>query len=115
MLYNVVRSYQNIFQHIKSFDLFEANLAVYLFTSSCFQVSFFLFIVFVVYTMLPFSMRGAIIASAITCLSHTFTLSVCLASKVTELEPFIWQVKQIIAHVDSQTFEHTAQHRIVEM
>uniref|UniRef100_A0A674NSL6 Adenylate cyclase type 2 n=1 Tax=Takifugu rubripes TaxID=31033 RepID=A0A674NSL6_TAKRU len=28
------------------------------------QVSFFLFIVFVVYTMLPFSMRGAIIASA---------------------------------------------------
>uniref|UniRef100_A0AAQ5XJB1 Adenylate cyclase type 2 n=1 Tax=Amphiprion ocellaris TaxID=80972 RepID=A0AAQ5XJB1_AMPOC len=30
------------------------------------QVSFFLFIVFVVYTMLPFSMRGAIIASGIT-------------------------------------------------
>uniref|UniRef100_A0A673Z7L2 Adenylate cyclase type 2 n=1 Tax=Salmo trutta TaxID=8032 RepID=A0A673Z7L2_SALTR len=44
------------------------------------QVSFFLFIVFVVYTMLPFSMRGAVIASIITCLSHTITLSVCLAS-----------------------------------
>uniref|UniRef100_A0A6Q2X1J9 Adenylate cyclase type 2 n=1 Tax=Esox lucius TaxID=8010 RepID=A0A6Q2X1J9_ESOLU len=44
------------------------------------QVSFFLFIVFVVYTMLPFSMRGAVVASTITCLSHTITLSVCLAS-----------------------------------
>uniref|UniRef100_A0A3Q4BZF0 adenylate cyclase n=1 Tax=Mola mola TaxID=94237 RepID=A0A3Q4BZF0_MOLML len=56
------------------------------------QVSFFLFIVFVVYTMLPFSMRGAIIASAITCLSHTVTLSVCLASRVAELEPLVWQI-----------------------
>lgn len=58
------------------------------------QVSFFLFIVFVVYTMLPFSMRGAIFASAITCLSHTATLSICLASKVTELEPLVWQVRR---------------------
>lgn len=57
------------------------------------QVSFFLFIVFVVYTMLPFSMRGAIFASAITCLSHTATLSICLASRVTELEPLVWQVR----------------------
>nr|XP_020475810.1 adenylate cyclase type 2-like isoform X3 [Monopterus albus] len=56
------------------------------------QVSFFLFIVFVVYTMLPFSMRGAIIASAITCISHTVTLSICLANTVTELEPLVWQI-----------------------
>uniref|UniRef100_A0A8D0DCK7 Adenylate cyclase type 2 n=1 Tax=Sander lucioperca TaxID=283035 RepID=A0A8D0DCK7_SANLU len=56
------------------------------------QVSFFLFIVFVVYTMLPFSMRGAIIASAITCFSHTVTLSICLSSTVTELEPLVWQI-----------------------
>uniref|UniRef100_A0A3Q1ECE4 Adenylate cyclase type 2 n=1 Tax=Acanthochromis polyacanthus TaxID=80966 RepID=A0A3Q1ECE4_9TELE len=56
------------------------------------QVSFFLFIVFVVYTMLPFSMRGAIIASGITCFSHTVTLSICLTSTVTELEPLIWQI-----------------------
>uniref|UniRef100_A0A7N8Y9R8 Adenylate cyclase type 2 n=1 Tax=Mastacembelus armatus TaxID=205130 RepID=A0A7N8Y9R8_9TELE len=56
------------------------------------QVSFFLFIVFVVYTMLPFSMRGAIIASAITCFSHTVTLSVCLAKTVTDLEPLVWQI-----------------------
>lgn len=65
--------------------------------------------------MLPFSMRGAIIASAITCVSHTATLSVCLASKVTELEPLVWQVRQIIVHVDSQTFEHTAQYLTVEI
>ncbi|XP_054620204.1 adenylate cyclase type 2b isoform X1 [Dunckerocampus dactyliophorus] len=56
------------------------------------QVSFFLFIVFVVYTMLPFSMRAAIIASAITCLSHTVTLSVCLASAATDSEPLVWQI-----------------------
>uniref|UniRef100_A0A3Q2QUC0 Adenylate cyclase type 2 n=1 Tax=Fundulus heteroclitus TaxID=8078 RepID=A0A3Q2QUC0_FUNHE len=56
------------------------------------SVSFFLFIVFVVYTMLPFSMKWAIIASGITCLSHTVTLSVCLTSTVTELEPLVWQI-----------------------
>uniref|UniRef100_A0A8C5E8Y3 adenylate cyclase n=1 Tax=Gouania willdenowi TaxID=441366 RepID=A0A8C5E8Y3_GOUWI len=56
------------------------------------QVSFFLFIVFVVYTMLPFSMSGAIIASGLTCLSHTVTLSVCLTSAVTDVEPLVWQI-----------------------
>ncbi|CAB1320710.1 unnamed protein product, partial [Coregonus sp. 'balchen'] len=56
------------------------------------QVSFFLFIVFVVYTMLPFSMRGAVIASIITCLSHTITLTVCLASTAEALEPLVWQI-----------------------
>uniref|UniRef100_A0A673Z7H7 Adenylate cyclase type 2 n=1 Tax=Salmo trutta TaxID=8032 RepID=A0A673Z7H7_SALTR len=56
------------------------------------QVSFFLFIVFVVYTMLPFSMRGAVIASIITCLSHTITLSVCLASTAEAFEPLVWQI-----------------------
>nr|XP_061838375.1 adenylate cyclase type 2-like [Nerophis lumbriciformis] len=55
------------------------------------QVSFFLFIVLVVYTMLPFSMRGAIMASVLTCLSHTLTLSVCLAS-AADLEPLVWQI-----------------------
>uniref|UniRef100_A0A669AZH9 Adenylate cyclase type 2 n=1 Tax=Oreochromis niloticus TaxID=8128 RepID=A0A669AZH9_ORENI len=43
------------------------------------QVSFFLFIVFVVYTMLPFSMRDAVIASVLTSASHTIVLSVCLS------------------------------------
>lgn len=58
-------------------------------------MSFFLFIVFIVYTMLPFSMKGAVIASGITCLSHTVTLSVCLTSTATKLEPLIWQVRLI--------------------
>uniref|UniRef100_A0A3P9PWZ5 Adenylate cyclase type 2 n=1 Tax=Poecilia reticulata TaxID=8081 RepID=A0A3P9PWZ5_POERE len=56
------------------------------------QVSFFLFIVFVVYTMLPFTMKWAVIASGITCLSHTVTLSACLTSTATELEPLVWQI-----------------------
>ncbi|XP_077599161.1 adenylate cyclase type 2b [Stigmatopora nigra] len=56
------------------------------------QVSFFLFIVFVVYTMLPFSMKWAIMASAFTCLSHTVTLSICLASTAKDLEALIWQI-----------------------
>ncbi|KAM6959307.1 adenylate cyclase type 2b isoform 2-T2 [Aplochiton taeniatus] len=56
------------------------------------QVSFFLFIVFVVYTMLPFSMRGAVIASVITCLSHTLTLTGCLFSTAQELEPLVWPI-----------------------
>ncbi|KAJ7991694.1 hypothetical protein DPEC_G00286540 [Dallia pectoralis] len=47
------------------------------------QVSFFLFIVFVVYTMLPFSMRGAVVASVITCLSHTITLSFSIPTAST--------------------------------
>ncbi|XP_029604599.1 adenylate cyclase type 2-like [Salmo trutta] len=42
--------------------------------------------------MLPFSMRGAVIASIITCLSHTITLSVCLASTAEAFEPLVWQI-----------------------
>lgn len=50
--------------------------------------------------MLPFSMRGAIIASAITCFSHTVTLSICLANTITELEPLVWQVRKQILQKD---------------
>ncbi|XP_067305326.1 adenylate cyclase type 2 [Pseudorasbora parva] len=56
------------------------------------QVSFFLFIIFVVYTMLPFSMRDAIIASVLTASSHTVVLSVCLSSAVDQVEPLVWQI-----------------------
>ncbi|XP_049585238.1 adenylate cyclase type 2 isoform X1 [Syngnathus scovelli] len=56
------------------------------------QVSFFLFIVFVVYTMLPFSMRDAIIASVLTSASHTAVLSVCLSTTAAHLEPVVWQI-----------------------
>ncbi|TMS11178.1 Adenylate cyclase type 2 [Larimichthys crocea] len=56
------------------------------------QVSFFLFIVFVVYTMLPFSMRDAIIASVLTSASHTIVLSVCLSTTADHMEPIVWQI-----------------------
>ncbi|XP_061531217.1 adenylate cyclase type 2 isoform X1 [Phycodurus eques] len=56
------------------------------------QVSFFLFIVFVVYTMLPFSMREAVIASVVTSASHTAVLSVCLATTADHMEPVVWQI-----------------------
>ncbi|TRY93893.1 hypothetical protein DNTS_016039 [Danionella cerebrum] len=56
------------------------------------QVSFFLFIIFVVYTMLPFCMRDAIIASVLTASSHTVVLSVCLSSTVDHVEPLVWQM-----------------------
>ncbi|XP_004698478.2 adenylate cyclase type 2, partial [Echinops telfairi] len=56
------------------------------------QVSFFLFIVFVVYTMLPFNMRDAIIASALTSASHTVVLSACLATKPEAQEHLVWQI-----------------------
>lgn len=58
----------------------------------CLQVSFFLFVVFVVYTMLPFSMRDAVIASMLTSSSHTIVLSVCLSATPGAKEHLVWQV-----------------------
>ncbi|XP_036265547.1 adenylate cyclase type 2 isoform X5 [Pipistrellus kuhlii] len=55
------------------------------------QVSFFLFIIFVVYTMLPFNMRDAIIASVLTSSSHTIVLSVCLSATPEAKEHLVWQ------------------------
>ncbi|XP_067870526.1 adenylate cyclase type 2-like [Heterodontus francisci] len=43
------------------------------------QVSFFLFITFIVYTMLPLCMRDAIIASLVSSASHVVSLSVYLS------------------------------------
>uniref|UniRef100_A0A1A8V8B5 adenylate cyclase n=1 Tax=Nothobranchius furzeri TaxID=105023 RepID=A0A1A8V8B5_NOTFU len=56
------------------------------------QVSFFLFIVFVAYTMLPFSMREALIASVLTSASHTIVLSVCLSRAADHMEAVAWQI-----------------------
>nr|XP_020034170.1 adenylate cyclase type 2 isoform X2 [Castor canadensis] len=56
------------------------------------QVSFFLFIIFVVYTMLPFNMRDAIIASVLTSSSHTIVLSVCLSATSGAKEHLVWQI-----------------------
>ncbi|XP_044063808.1 adenylate cyclase type 2 isoform X2 [Siniperca chuatsi] len=61
------------------------------------QVSFFLFIVFVVYTMLPFSMRDAIIASVLTSTSHTIVLSVCLSTTADHMEPVVWQERLLLS------------------
>ncbi|XP_063023830.1 adenylate cyclase type 7 isoform X2 [Melospiza melodia melodia] len=46
------------------------------------QVPFFLFIIFTVYTMLPFGMRGAVIISVVSALSHIVVLTVLLANAV---------------------------------
>uniref|UniRef100_A0A7N9CNM1 Adenylate cyclase type 2 n=1 Tax=Macaca fascicularis TaxID=9541 RepID=A0A7N9CNM1_MACFA len=56
------------------------------------QVSFFLFIIFVVYTMLPFNMRDAIVASVLTSSSHTIVLSVCLSATPGGKEHLVWQI-----------------------
>ncbi|KAJ7397253.1 adenylate cyclase type 2 [Pitangus sulphuratus] len=56
------------------------------------KVSFFLFIIFVVYTMLPFNMRDAIIASVLTSASHTIVLSVCLSGTDVVKEHLVWQI-----------------------
>ncbi|XP_073678527.1 adenylate cyclase type 2b [Garra rufa] len=56
------------------------------------QVSFFLFIVFVVYTMLPFSMRDAVIASVLTSSSHTLVLSIWLSNTSDHMEALVWQI-----------------------
>ncbi|XP_022437074.1 adenylate cyclase type 2 isoform X2 [Delphinapterus leucas] len=56
------------------------------------QVSFFLFIIFVVYTMLPFNMRDAIIASVLTSSSHTVVLSICLSAMPGAKEHLVWQI-----------------------
>ena len=55
-------------------------------------MSFFLFIIFVVYTMLPFNMRDAIIASVLTASSHTVVLSICLSATPGAKEHLVWQV-----------------------
>uniref|UniRef100_A0A8C5LBJ0 Adenylate cyclase type 2 n=1 Tax=Jaculus jaculus TaxID=51337 RepID=A0A8C5LBJ0_JACJA len=56
------------------------------------QVSFFLFIIFVLYTMLPFNMRDAIIASVLTSSSHTVVLSVCLSARPGAKDHLVWQI-----------------------
>uniref|UniRef100_A0A7N8YKH0 Adenylate cyclase type 2 n=1 Tax=Mastacembelus armatus TaxID=205130 RepID=A0A7N8YKH0_9TELE len=60
------------------------------------QVSFFLFIVFVVYTMLPFSMRGAIIANNVMAyLDHASSPSIMLMP----YSVCMWYLWQILANV----------------
>lgn len=43
---------------------------------SCSQVPYFLFVVFVVYTLLPFSTRGAVVVGVLSSISHLLVLGV---------------------------------------
>ncbi|XP_050167181.1 adenylate cyclase type 7 isoform X2 [Myiozetetes cayanensis] len=57
------------------------------------QVPFFLFIIFTVYTMLPFGMRGAVIISVLSALSHIIVLSTVVSMTSQEKkESFLFQV-----------------------
>uniref|UniRef100_A0A4W6EBF8 Adenylate cyclase type 7 n=1 Tax=Lates calcarifer TaxID=8187 RepID=A0A4W6EBF8_LATCA len=53
----------------------------------CFQVPFFLFIIFTVYTMLPFQMWYAVVLSIISSLSHIIALAVHLTIYSNEKSP----------------------------
>lgn len=44
-------------------------------TARCGQAPFFLFVVFVVYTLLPFSMWGAVVAGLVSSTSHLLVLA----------------------------------------
>uniref|UniRef100_A0A8C7BUS6 adenylate cyclase n=1 Tax=Neovison vison TaxID=452646 RepID=A0A8C7BUS6_NEOVI len=59
------------------------------------QVPFFLFIVFVVYTLLPFSMRGAIVAGGVSSISHLLVLGVLMEAFT---KPSDWVVRQLVAN-----------------
>ncbi|XP_032182349.1 adenylate cyclase type 7 isoform X6 [Mustela erminea] len=59
------------------------------------QVPFFLFIVFVVYTLLPFSMRGAIVAGGFSSISHLLVLGVLMGAFT---KPSDWVVRQLVAN-----------------
>ncbi|XP_063190456.1 adenylate cyclase type 7 isoform X2 [Chroicocephalus ridibundus] len=57
------------------------------------QVPFFLFIIFTVYTMLPFGMRGAVIISVLSALSHIIVLSIMVNTTSQEnKESFLFQL-----------------------
>ena len=45
---------------------------------SCPQVPFFLFVIFVVYTLLPFSMQGALAVGVISSTSHLLVLAILM-------------------------------------
>lgn len=54
-----------------------------------FQVPFFLFIIFTVYTMLPFQLWYAVVLSVISSLSHIIALSLRLTVFNQETHPYL--------------------------
>lgn len=59
------------------------------------QVPFFLFIVFVAYTLLPFSMQGAIVAGVVASASHLLVLGTLMG---VFSSPSIWMGLQLLAN-----------------
>ncbi|NXO48839.1 ADCY7 cyclase, partial [Aramus guarauna] len=62
----LIVGYVSLFENGNDYQLWE-------------QVPFFLFIIFTVYTMLPFGMRGAVIISVLSALSHIIVLSIMVS------------------------------------
>ncbi|XP_009461789.1 PREDICTED: adenylate cyclase type 7 [Nipponia nippon] len=62
----LIVGYVSLFERKNDYQLWE-------------QVPFFLFIIFTVYTMLPFGMRGAVIISVLSALSHIIVLSIVVS------------------------------------
>ncbi|XP_063157561.1 adenylate cyclase type 4 [Candoia aspera] len=64
------------------------------------QVSFFLFIIFIVYTMLPVGMKDAVAAGVVTSLSHIIVLSVYLSmGHSSHLQLAVQQLANLIIFV----------------
>uniref|UniRef100_A0A8C0BFI6 adenylate cyclase n=1 Tax=Buteo japonicus TaxID=224669 RepID=A0A8C0BFI6_9AVES len=62
------------------------------------QVPFFLFIIFTVYTMLPFGMRGAVIISVLSALSHIIVLSIMVRFPTLINRVIIFLLVQLLAN-----------------
>uniref|UniRef100_A0A8C6K6E2 Adenylate cyclase type 7 n=1 Tax=Nothobranchius furzeri TaxID=105023 RepID=A0A8C6K6E2_NOTFU len=68
------------------------------FPSLCYQVPFFLFIIFIVYTMLPFQLRHALVLNAITSLSHIMVLTLRLTLYSEDLSPTSNLARQLVSN-----------------
>lgn len=62
----------------------------------CSQVPLFLFIIFSVYTMLPFQMKDAVVLSIISSLSHILAITIHLKVYSTETSYLANQVNQSV-------------------
>lgn len=82
-------------QHLVEFDLVVAQQAEIM-EPLCFQVPFFLFIIFTVYTMLPFQLWYAVVLSVISSLSHIMVLTLRLTIYSETSTPYLAnQVKPV--------------------
>uniref|UniRef100_A0A1A8K5C6 adenylate cyclase n=2 Tax=Nothobranchius kuhntae TaxID=321403 RepID=A0A1A8K5C6_NOTKU len=62
------------------------------------QVPFFLFIIFILYTMLPFQLRHALVLNAITSLSHIMVLTLRLTLYSEDLSPTSNLARQLVSN-----------------